>query len=213
MKKGISSEVLLQLFANLETEWPGISAHRKEQLNMLSQLILEHHAHSPEINLLFVCTHNSRRSQLGEVWMHAVAIYYDLPWLHAFSAGTETTAFNDRMVHALQQAGFPLIKTKTSENSEFSLSLPGSGSSDRALFSKSWSDPSIPKTGLLAIMVCTDAEQNCPFIPGAIARFPLPYEDPKEADDSPEEELAYQLKVREIGLEMLYLGWLIKTAT
>ncbi len=54
-------------------------------------------------------------------------------------------------------------------------------------------------------MTCSDADENCPFIPGAEFRLPLTYEDPKEADDTPYEESRYDERVRQIGVEMMYV--------
>ena len=58
-------------------------------------------------------------------------------------------------------------------------------------------------------MTCSDADENCPFIPGAEMRLPLTYEDPKEADDKPEERAVYDERVRQIGREIFYAMQLI----
>jgi arsenate reductase len=73
------------------------------------------------------------------------------------------------------------------------------------VYSKMFDAPVNPKQGFAAIMTCSEADEACPFIPGASWRLSLPYEDPKVADDTPEEEARYDERVRQIGREILYI--------
>ena len=62
-----------------------------------------------------------------------------------------------------------------------------------------------------SVMVCSEAEEGCPIVPGCDFRLSLPYDDPKVFDNSSLEEKKYDEKVREIGREMLFVLHEIKT--
>jgi len=152
--------------------------------------------------LNFICTHNSRRSQLSEMWLRAACEFYGINNIQAYSGGTVNTAFNERMVRAIQQKGFPLEKLSTNANPIYTLSSQLISS---LMFSKVYNDTNNPKQGFIAVMVCDNAEQNCPLVHGADHRFSLKYVDPKFSDDTNEERKVYESKVDEIGIELLYL--------
>lgn len=155
-----------------------------------------------EINLQFICTHNSRRSQFAQAWAWVAARFYGIP-LQAFSGGTEVTACNPRTVAALHRAGFE-YETDRGENPIYNLSY-GPGKPSMPLFSKLYNDPSNPLTGFAAVMTCSEADENCPFIPGAERRIPLWYEDPKIYDGTAEEAARYDERSDQIGAEMIYV--------
>lgn len=155
-----------------------------------------------EINLQFICTHNSRRSQFAQAWAWVAARFYGIP-LQAFSGGTEVTACNPRAIAALHRAGFE-YETDSGENPIYNLSY-GSGKPSMPLFSKLYNDPSNPLTGFAAVMTCSEADENCPFIPGAERRIPLWYEDPKIYDGTAEEAARYDERSDQIGAEMIYV--------
>jgi arsenate reductase len=54
-------------------------------------------------------------------------------------------------------------------------------------------------------MTCSEADRNCPNVVGATLRLPLPYEDPKAADDTPEEAARYDERSLQIATELLYV--------
>ncbi|MEM9671082.1 MAG: hypothetical protein ACFB15_14955 [Cyclobacteriaceae bacterium] len=56
-----------------------------------------------------------------------------------------------------------------------------------------------------AVIVCSDADEACPFNPEADARFFFPYEDPKQHDNTPQESKQYDERFRQIAREMLYV--------
>ncbi len=169
----------------------------------LLQNIAEHLRQEMQCPLVFVCTHNSRRSQLAEAWVNALNLYYDLN-LSVFSAGTESTAFHQNMVNALVSNNFELKSDGKIENPRYRFL-------NSTMFSKTLDDPSLPKADFIAVMVCDEADMNCPVVVGAKKRFSLHYQDPKAFDGTDLEELAYLNKVREIGREICYLFRLIKT--
>ena len=92
-----------------------IPAERKEILAKISTYIKSKSENAKEISLVYVCTHNSRRSHLGQVWAAVAAAYYGIEKVRTFSGGTEATAFNTNAIQALVSAGFD-IKKKTETN-------------------------------------------------------------------------------------------------
>lgn len=155
-------------------------------------------------NLVFICTHNSRRSQLGQVWAEIAAAYYDVPGVATFSGGTAATACNPRTVAALRRAGFSVVQSSLGENPRYLVQY-AEGRPAISLFSKRFDSEGNPTQGFVAMMCCSDADEDCPLIPGATARAPLHYDDPKSADGTPEETARYDERSRQIAAEMFYL--------
>ena len=155
--------------------------------------------------VVFVCTHNSRRSQLGMAWARAAALHLGLPSVTTFSGGTEATAFASGAVEALRAHGFGLTDTgeRAGEgNIVYALSY---GDEAVRAFSKVFSDPFNPQEGFGAVMVCTSADEACPFVPGADVRVAVPYVDPKRSDGTPEAAATYRATSEEIGREMTWM--------
>lgn len=175
---------------------------RKAELEALARTIQRQLQEMDFSKVIYVCTHNSRRSQLAQVWLAVAANYYKLQKIESFSGGTETTAFNHRMVAALRRYGFDLQALEDTDNPRYL--LPDFGK-ENLLFSKKYDDSYNPQQDFIAVMVCGQADEDCPFVPGAYARVALPYEDPKVSDDTPEEANSYDAKVEEIGREVCYM--------
>ncbi len=188
-----------KLVSNADT----ISPERKEELIGLKELILEQIKNKDKAQINFICTHNSRRSQLSELWLRAACAFYNIKNVFSFSGGTEGTAFNHRMVQAIQTKGFPLEKLSVNANPIYNLNIT---SRNPLMFSKVYNDENNPSKDFIAVMVCDHAEQNCPIVYGADSRYSLKYVDPKFADDTDEEKPVYLAKVDEIGTEILFLA-------
>jgi arsenate reductase (thioredoxin) len=156
------------------------------------------------INLTFICTHNSRRSHLGQVWAQVTAAYYGVENVHCFSGGTEATACNPRTIGALERAGLEVIKTTDSENPVYEIRFDDSSQPITA-FSKVYDQAPNPNRGFAAIMTCDHAEANCPFIPGAEKRIPIMYIDPKVSDDTSAEATTYDARCMQIATEMKWV--------
>jgi len=172
----------------------------------LADWIAEQQRKGRPAHLLFVCTHNSRRSQMAQAWAQAAALRLGLDQVATWSGGTEATAFNPRAVHALRGHGFRLEPTGEvagEGNVVYELAY-GPDLNDRA-FSKIYSDPFNPAEGFAAVMVCSSADASCPYVEGADLRVSVPYLDPKASDGTPEEEATYAAKSQEIGREMAWL--------
>lgn len=184
-------------------EFDSISTERKELLDKLAEYITGKSTEGKEVNLNFICTHNSRRSHISQLWAQAASYYYEIPNVQCFSGGTEATAFNPRSVKAMKKAGFQITGNESDENPVYDVLISNDETSLKA-FSKEFSDEFNPKENFAAIMTCDSADEACPFVPGADARFPIKYEDPKVADDTPQEEAKYNERCRQISIEMLY---------
>ncbi|NUN09747.1 MAG: protein-tyrosine-phosphatase [Ignavibacteriaceae bacterium] len=187
----------------------GISEARKSLLESFGNYISDKLSKKETVNLNFICTHNSRRSHISQIWAQTAAAYYDIPGIKCFSGGTEATAFNPRAVKAMTELGFKIEKEEDSANPVYRVYY--SESAEPILcFSKKYDDPFNPHSDFAAIMTCSDADDNCPYIPGAAARFPVRYEDPKKYDDTEQENSKYRERCEQIGAEMLYAFSLIK---
>jgi len=188
---------LMNLFKNIPPE-------RKELLNSFAEYISNKLKDDKEINLTFICTHNSRRSHISQIWAQTAAEYYGIPNIKCYSGGTEATAFNPRAVKAMQKAGFKIEKQDNSDNPVY-LVYYSDDKEPIECFSKVYSDEYNPQKDFAAIMTCSDADENCPVVFGAEERFPIRYDDPKEFDNTELEEAKYDERVEQIGGEMLYL--------
>ena len=194
---------LVKYINSLEQEVSSISESRIQILDDLAVFIRSKLRAGEQANLIFICTHNSRRSQLAQVWAATMAHYYDVDGIQAFSGGTEVTAFHLNAIEALKQAGFAIQTTE--ENNPACRIFMDENDQLLRCFSKRFDHPVNPSNEFAAVMTCSEADQNCPFISGAVKRVPLPYDDPKKADGSPREAEIYNRRCRQIASEMKYL--------
>ncbi|MGY6560533.1 MAG: protein-tyrosine-phosphatase [Luteibaculaceae bacterium] len=177
------------------------SAERKAVLAPMIDAVKGKLAQSESVNLNFICTHNSRRSQFGQIWAAVFAHSLALP-VKVASGGTEVTACNERTIKALKHIGFAVTQKGVASNPIYRVSYSENGSAEN-LWSKLYSDSGF--SNYIAVLTCSDAEQNCPFIPEAEARISLKYLDPKSADDSPNELKTYLERSAQIASEMWYV--------
>lgn len=173
-----------------------ISDERKEILNQLIDVI-----NNNIKKLVFICTHNSRRSQMSQLWARVAADYYSIDGIETFSGGTEATAFNPRAVSALEKMGISFEKSGE-DNPVYTFESKGN---KYKYFSKKYDDESNPKDNFCAVMTCSDADENCPYIPGANSRVSLKYDDPKEFDGTELEEEKYLERSMQIATELFYV--------
>lgn len=190
--------------ANFLAEEDTISIERKAELKTIAQHIEKLAKANSPVNLTFICTHNSRRSHLSQIWAQTAALYFGIPNVQCFSGGTEATAFNHRSVKALRTAGFKIDQLDESKNPKYKVYFDAENNYLEG-FSKKFSDESNPQSDFTAVMTCSHADQACPLVPGATARFAIPYLDPKVADNTPNEENKYNERCKQIATEMFYL--------
>ncbi len=154
--------------------------------------------------LVFICTHNSRRSHLAQIWAQVAAHRFAVGPVECFSGGTEVTACNPRTLAALQRTGLSCVPITESPNPVYLVQY-AEGVNPLAAFSKVYDRPPNPRSDFAAVMTCAQAEVNCPVVFGAAHRFLLTYDDPKAADDSEGETAVYDASCRQIATEMQHL--------
>jgi len=187
-----------------------IPEDRKKDLKKVADFISAKVIKRLPARIIFICTHNSRRSHMGQIWATTAAFFYGIPGVETYSGGTKATAFNPNAVIAMQQAGFRITSDGKSVNPEYSVSFKD-GYPAMKVFSKKYDNRINPVDDFCAVMTCSEADANCPFIPGAALRVPVTYEDPKEFDGSENESTAYKERCFQIGVEMFYLFDQVKT--
>lgn len=194
---------------DLVLEFNSISEERKVLLKQISSYINSKNNKGEPINLVYICTHNSRRSHFGQIWAHVASKYYQVNNVNTFSGGTEATAFNVNAINAIKRVGFEVKKMENTVNSIYQISFD-ENEKPISCFSKVYNDSQNPKSEFAAIMTCSDAEENCPFIPGVELRIGTTYDDPKAFDGSPLQDLKYDERCKQIALETLYVFSIIK---
>ncbi|WP_177765195.1 low molecular weight phosphatase family protein [Flavobacterium sp. I3-2] len=181
-----------------------ISDDRKAILQPLVVYIQEKVNRKQAVNLNFICTHNSRRSHLAQIWAQFAAYYYNVQDVNCYSGGTEITALFPKVIETLSHQGFQILKIAEGGNPIYAIkydenSLPIIG------FSKKYDHPYNPSSEFAAIMTCSQADGGCPFIAGAEKRIPITYDDPKISDSTIEQSEVYQQRSIEIATEMMYI--------
>jgi len=171
-------KALMTKITRLTDSFDEIPEERKQSLDEVALAIEKYKNLNPKANIIFICTHNSRRSQLSELWLNTAAFYYAIPDISTYSGGTEATAFNPRMVDAIKRFGFDLRTLVEGENPKYQLYLQGK-TIGSPMYSKKYDDSFNPQSEFIAVMVCSDADRNCPIVQGAVERVSLPFEDPK----------------------------------
>ena len=195
---------LARYVESLQPELATIPDERKQTLDQIAEFVQTERAAGRTAKLVFICTHNSRRSHMSQIWATTAAAWYGVEGVEAYSGGTEATAFNPRAVAALQRAGFALEAPPEGDNPHYLLDYSPERPPIEA-FSKVFSTPSNPQAEFAAILNCSEADKACPFVAGASLRISLAYDDPKQADGTPAEQARYDERCRQIADEMFYL--------
>lgn len=180
-----------------------ISFERKQLLQPLIDYLQAKVDNKQTINLNFICTHNSRRSHLVQVWAQTLACYYQIENVHCFSGGTEATALFPMVINTLQNSGFIVEKCSDGGNPKYSITY-AENKDPIVGFSKTYDDAFNPISQFAAIMTCSQADAGCPYIPGAEKRIPITYDDPKAFDNTPEQTQKYSERSIQIATEIKY---------
>jgi arsenate reductase len=188
----------------LISEFNLIPENRKQLLEKISEYILLKRKENKEINLVYICTHNSRRSHFGQIWAHVVTNFYGIKNVHTFSGGTEATAFNINAINSLIRVGFNIKAINEEKNATYHV-FHDDNETPSVCFSKTYEDDANPQKEFAAIMTCSDAEENCPFIPGVELRIGTTYDDPKAFDNTAQQDTKYDERCKQIALETLYV--------
>ena len=194
---------LQEYFEQLDVS--SISIDRKEVLQSVIDHGSKKHKLGEVIILNYVCTHNSRRSQISQIMGQIAAYYFNVEAI-CYSGGTEVTAFHPNAIHAIQRTGVD-IQSKGEGNPVIFVRYT-EGKSPLSCFSKVHDDAYNRSSDFAAIMTCAHADENCPIILNA-TRIPVRYQDPKRSDGTAEMESVYDATVKEIATEMKYVFQLI----
>ena len=191
-----------EIIAQLSTE--RISEERKRILQPLIEFISSKLSKNEEVRLNFICTHNSRRSHLSQIWAQTMAYYYQIENVFCYSGGTESTAMFPKVADTLANQGFEILKLSETENPVYAVKF---AQNEHAVvcFSKKYNDDFNPKSAFAAILTCDSADENCPIVYGAEARIPIKYKDPKSSDGAPEMNETYFNRSLEIATEMKFV--------
>lgn len=180
-----------------------IPVARRELLDTLADWITRRLRAGEPADAVFICTHNSRRSHMAQIWAQVAASWYGVDGVTTYSGGTAATAFNPRAVAALTRAGLEIEVVEDGENPVYDVRFADVGPAVRA-FSKEYADPPNPTSGFCAVMTCSDADEACPLVVGADERIAITYVDPKISDGTDREAAAYDERCAQIAREMLY---------
>ncbi|WKK76287.2 protein-tyrosine-phosphatase [Marivirga salinae] len=186
-----------------------LSSERKEVLNPFIEYLQEKINSGGNISLNFICTHNSRRSHLSQIWAQALAAHFQLNQVTCYSGGTAATAIYPMVIQVLEEAGFETVQLSNEGNPVYAIKYKAD-SHPIIAFSKTYDHAFNPSIGFAALMTCSDADENCPFIPGTEKRIALNYEDPKAFDGSPLQKSKYEERSRQIATELFYVFLKIK---
>src|SRR5438067_702951 len=132
--------------------------------------------------VLFICVHNSARSQMAEAWLnHLCGDRFE-----AHSAGLSPGTLNPIVVEAMREVGLDISGNKT----------------------KSVDEMLKPRQSFAyAVTVCSEAEaEGCPIFPGATTRLHWPFPDPSKFEGSREEKLQKTREVRDV-IKAKIEGW------
>ncbi|TGL60663.1 hypothetical protein [Leptospira sarikeiensis] len=180
-----------------------IPKERKAVLSSLADSILQSFETKQKANLVFICTHNSRRSQIAQTFAAAIPHLFDFPGIKSFSGGTSITELHPNVVLALEDCGFRIENQGPPRNPKYSIRW-ADGAPALIAYSKKFQDAPNPASEFVAIMVCSQADESCPYVSGAEFRISLPFEDPKSADETENPVPKYLETCDRISLELLY---------
>jgi arsenate reductase len=120
--------------------------------------------------ILFVCTHNSARSQVAEGLLN----HYYGDRLEAFSGGTEVTRVRPEAIKVMAEIGIDISRHRSKKAADF-----------------------LGKPFDLVITVCDSAQESCPFFPGARNYLHKSFSDPAKVSGSEEKRLAVFRQIRD----------------
>mmetsp|Transcript_31783 Transcript_31783/g.37058 ORF Transcript_31783/g.37058 Transcript_31783/m.37058 type:complete len:204 (-) Transcript_31783:531-1142(-) len=187
-----------------ELKIESINEDRRHILQSLIDFVQKKVDKDEEVRLNFICTHNSRRSHLSQIWAQTMAINFDIKNVKTYSGGTEATAMFPKVGETLINQGFEILKIAKVNNPIYAIKV-NDNSHPIIAFSKKYDDAFNPKSNFAAIMTCSHADGNCPFIAGAEQRIPITYEDPKLFDNTDQQTEKYEERSLQIATELLYV--------
>ena len=196
------NKLISEIIENLQPS--SIDVQRKKVLQSLIDFIQKKVDNKDEIRLNFICTHNSRRSHLSQVWAQTMAFHFGIKNVFCYSGGTEATALFPMAAKTLQNSGFEVGKISENDNPVYSIKY-AKNEHPVIGFSKKFDTNFNPESGFAAIMTCSQADAGCPFISGAEKRIPMTFDDPKAFDNTPLQAEKYNERSLQIATELHYV--------
>lgn len=181
-----------------------VSIERQAVLQPLADYIQNKINLQEEIRLNFICTHNSRRSHLSQIWAQTMAFHFQIQNVFCYSGGTEATAMFTKVAETLTNQGFKIQKISDTSNPVYAVKFD-ENQHPIICFSKTYFDDFNPKTNFSAIMTCNNADEGCPMVFGAESRFPIKYDDPKAFDGTDIMNEKYTERSLQIASEMYFV--------
>lgn len=195
--------------ALLTTSFDMIESEHLQSINQLSDWIAKNWTPDSTLHVLITCTGNSRRSILGASMGNLAAAYYGFDNIRFHSGGTIPSAFNKRTIATLKEIGFQIEPTgdeaeRGDSKTPNLIYLVKWGKGLEAVeFSKRYNVKTNPQSDFSAIMVCSEADQECPTVPGASLRISMTFIDPKLYDEGAFEKSKYAERRDDIGRNFL----------
>ena len=186
-----------------------VSKERKEVLKPLADYIQNKVNTNEEIRLNFICTHNSRRSHLSQIWAQTMAFHFGIQNVYCYSGGTEATALFPKVVETLTHQGFQIEKVSQEQNPVYAVKFDDNEHPIIG-FSKTYFDDFNPKSNFAAIMTCSNADEGCPMVFGAEVRFSIKYDDLKAFDGTEVMNEKYAERSLQIASELYFVFSQIK---
>ena len=186
-----------------------VSEERKVVLKPLADYIQNKINANEKIRLNFICTHNSRRSHLSQIWAQTMAFHFGIQNVYCYSGGTEATALFPKVAETLSHQGFQIEKVSQEQNPVYAVKFDDNEHPIIG-FSKTYFDDFNPKSNFAAIMTCSNADEGCPMVFGAEARFPIKYDDPKAFDGTEVMNEKYAERSLQIASELYFVFSQIK---
>ena len=196
------TRTITETIKEIKTLIPAISEDRKHELEKMVQFIKVRE--NQEIDLIFICVHNSRRSHLSQIWSQVAAHHFGFQNVNCYSGGTEVTAMYPMIAKTLSNQGLVIQELSEGGNPVYSVKYHANAH-PIICFSKMYDDRFNPQNDFGAIMVCSSADSNCPFISTAAKRILLSFEDPKASDGTAEQEQVYADRSLQIASEFFYV--------
>ncbi len=188
----------------LTTSFDMIDEQHRLAGQKLAEWIAANYRPGKQLDVIAVCTANSRRSFLGETMGNIAAAYYGMPEIRFHSGGTAATRIQQshstwRSRRSAWKSSQPARKSPRGEpgtaNPIYRLCWGAAESGEVSLqtteFSKRYDDSTNPRQGFAALMVCGEADAACPSVKGSVLRVSMPYLDPKIYDGGAFEEAKY----------------------
>ncbi|HMJ64751.1 MAG TPA: protein-tyrosine-phosphatase [Candidatus Binatia bacterium] len=193
-------------------EFGRIDPARKSELQQAAAFIRGRMEQGKSADVTFICTANSRRSHLSQIWAQTAVAYYGLSNVATYSGGTEVAACNIRTIRTLRRAGFSIVQSTGGMNPVYLAQYSDTRPAVK-MYSKVFFTEENPQKDFAALFCCDQAAGSCPVVKGAALRLQIPYVDPIASDNSPAEEATYDERSRQIAREMFYLMSAVKGGT